>query len=297
MPELPEVENVVRGLREHIIGQTISGAEVFWNRTVQMPEASNDDDNSRGVIKEAAPTYQVDKTARFRNRLRGQSITAVTRRGKHIILHLSEGDSLIVHLRMTGQMLITPVDAPLHKHTRLTWKLDDNRELRFVDQRKFGRVWLTDDPAAFLAKLGPEPLSDEFTPQEMAKLLQRKARIKPLLLNQHVLAGLGNIYVDEALFRAGVHPLRAANSLDAAESDALYHAIRYVLRRGIENGGTTFDGTYLNVIGETGNHQEELRVYKRAGEPCYRCGAAIERIVVGGRGTHFCPQCQREDGE
>ncbi len=268
MPELPEVETVVRDLRQLLLGQAIGGVEVFWERTVATP----------------AP-------AEFAARLAGQRILGADRRGKYIILRLDQ-DSLVVHLRMTGQLLVVPLSKEAgHEHLRVALELSDSR-LLFVDTRKFGRMYLVRDAAQIVGKLGPEPLGSSFTVQALAESLRgRRGAIKPLLLNQQVVAGIGNIYADEALFVAGILPSREAGSLAPAEVESLHAAIRSELARGIRNRGTTLSD-YRDAGGRPGEHQSHLCVYGRAGEPCPRCGTEIARARLGGRSSCFCPHCQ-----
>ena len=270
MPELPEVETVARGLRA-VVGRRFVGVEVLWDRTIAEPSA-----------------------AAFVERLVGRRIEATGRRGKWIVVDLTGGDTLLVHLRMTGRLLIEPSDAPVDRHARVLFTLDGGQRIRFSDQRKFGRMVLTDDPSQVLGDLGPEPLGDDFTAEQFREMMaRRRGRIKPLLLNQRFLAGLGNIYVDEALWRAGIHPLRCADTLQAPEIDRLHTAIQAVLRQALASGGTTLDDTqYVGADGEPGAFAQQLRIYGRAEEPCQRCGTTIERIRVGQRGTRFCPVCQ-----
>lgn len=274
MPELPEVETIARGLHG-IVGQRIEGVEVRWQRTIDSP----------------APSA-------FAQRLRGQRITAVGRRGKWLRLYLENGDHLLIHLRMTGRLILEPADAPLDRYTRVLLTLEGGQRLRFSDQRKFGRMILTDEPDEVLGDLGPEPLEEDFTAEKLAQMLaQRRGRLKPLLLNQRFLVGLGNIYVNEALWRARIHPLRPANTLSAEEVERLHHAIQEVLRQAIAQRGTTLDdGGYVGADQETGDFAPRLAVYGREGETCPRCGSTIVRLVVGQRGTHVCPCCQPEEG-
>lgn len=273
MPELPEVETVIRGLREPLKGQTITGVDVYWDRSIAEPEPPA-----------------------FSRQLTGQTITAVGRRGKWIVIALNEDDTLLVHLRMTGQLLLEQGDAPEGKYTRLSFHLDDGQRLRFSDMRKFGRIILTDNPAEVLGDLGPEPLSDDFTVERFEEMLaQRRGRIKSLLLNQRFLVGLGNIYVNEALWRAGIHPLRKADTLSSSEVRSLHEAIQSVLREAIAGSGTTLDnGNFRQADGSTGEFAGQLEVYGREGEPCPRCGTEIERTKVGQRGTFVCPRCQSD---
>lgn len=271
MPELPEVETIVRSLRPELAGRTILAAAVDWPRTV------------------AASTVEA-----FQQRVAGQRVEAVGRRGKYIVLQLSGSDRLLIHLKMTGHLQVMPADAPPGKHVRAVFYLDDGRQLWFHDPRKFGRLHLTDAPDAVVGDLGPEPLADDFTLAAFTERLRRRhGRLKPLLLNQQFLAGLGNIYADEALFAARLHPERRADALSDDEIAALYHAVRRVLRQGIENQGTTLDdGGYRDARGEAGRNQEHLYVYGRTGQPCDECGAAIQRVVLNSRSAHFCPHCQ-----
>ena len=272
MPELPEVETVARGLRASLIGSTIVGVEVRWARSV-------------------IPPYP----ARFMRRLTGQSVTDVGRRGKWVVIALSGGDALLVHLRMTGRLVLESGAACLDdRHLRVLLFLSGGRRLHFSDQRKFGRMVLTAKPQEVLGGLGPEPLAEDFTPERLVDMLaRRRGRIKPLLLNQRFLAGLGNIYTDEALWRAGIHPLRPANTLTPIEVRRLHRAIQSVTRAAIASGGTTLpDRSYRQADGRSGEFAARLAVYGRVGQPCPRCGTAIERITVGQRGTHLCPYCQ-----
>jgi formamidopyrimidine-DNA glycosylase len=196
---------------------------------------------------------------------------------------------------MSGQLRVEPATMQPDSHARVVFHLVDGRQLIFSDTRKFGRIYLTPDPEQVAGSLGPEPLGEEFTPASfLESLTRRKGALKPLLLNQTFLAGLGNIYTDEALFAAGLHPLRKASSLTPAEAERLYVAIRAVLQCAIGSRGTTLpDARYRDAEGNPGGNQQNLCVYQRCGEPCVRCGTPIERIVVGQRGTHYCPSCQK----
>jgi formamidopyrimidine-DNA glycosylase len=282
MPELPEVETIVRGLRASLVGCSIAGVEVHWERNIVFTERRFDKD------------IAVPDPAAFVQRLKGQTVADVGRRGKWIVIALSSGDTLLVHLRMTGQLLLDSGDDSDDRYTRVLFLLDDGRQLRFSDMRKFGRIVLTANPDDVLGDLGPEPLADDFTAARLGELLaRRRGRIKPLLLDQRFLAGLGNIYASEALWRAFVHPLRRANSLSPAEVRRLHGAIRSVLRAAIAEGGTTLtDAAYQQADGQPGEFARRLAVYGRKGEPCPRCGAEIERIKVGQRSTYLCPRCQ-----
>lgn len=271
MPELPEVETVVRGLRVTLVGRTITGAQVLWARSVVPPDPGT-----------------------FTHRLTGQTVTGVERRGKWLMISLDSGSTLLIHLRMSGRLLIESEACLDSNHLRVAILLDDGRRLSFVDQRKFGRLHLTDDPSEVLGELGPEPLSDEFTTERFERMLEgRRGRIKPLLLNQRFLAGLGNIYTDEALWRARIHPLRQAGTLSSAEVQVLHASIQAVLQAAIASGGTTLqDAAYQQLDGQSGEFAPRLAAYGRSGQPCLRCGRTIERISVAQRGTHFCPRCQ-----
>jgi formamidopyrimidine-DNA glycosylase len=270
MPELPEVENIARGLRPLLVGRTIVEAAVLWRRTVAHPDA---DQFSEEIVR--------------------RRVKSVARRGKYIVLELDSG-WLLVHLKMSGRLRWTTVDEPAGPHSRLLLDLDDGHRLRFDDPRKFGRIYLVYDPARVTAELGPEPLTGDFTLDRLRSLLaRRKGRLKPLLLNQQFLAGIGNIYSDEVLFRARLHPLRRADTLNPDEQARLYEAIRSVLERAIVGHGTTLDDHgYVDAEGESGRYQEEIEVYGRAGKPCRSCGMPIERIVIANRSAHFCAACQ-----
>jgi formamidopyrimidine-DNA glycosylase len=278
MPELPEVETIARKLRPQLVGRIIQNADLRWRRTL------------------AAPSIRI-----FRQRIRGQEIKDVTRRAKYLILRLSQ-DSLLIHLRMSGDLYMKDSTIKPEKHDRLILRLlpasysesepdesgSELSHLVFNDTRKFGRVWLTATPDDVLGKLGPEPLSRAFTPQWLHAALHRKHRqLKPLLLDQNFLAGLGNIYTDEALHVARLHPLAASDSVTTREAEALHEAIRKVLREGIRRNGASIDWVYRG-----GKFQNYFRVYDRTGKPCPVCGTEIQRILAGQRSTHFCPTCQ-----
>jgi formamidopyrimidine-DNA glycosylase len=222
------------------------------------------------------------------NQLPGQRIEAISRRAKYLQFHLSGGDTLFLHLKMSGQLLVEPTSEPVHPHVRTIFDLDNAHQLRFKDTRKFGRVYLVADPAQVTGKLGPEPLDDDFTVDDFKNLFQRRSgRLKPLLLNQHFIAGIGNIYADESCFAAGIDPRRQVDTLSADELERLYHAIRQVLTAGITHKGASFDQVYRG-----GEFQNHFQVYSRTGQPCLTCGAEIQRIVLAGRSTHFCSNCQ-----
>lgn len=276
MPELPEVETYVRELAPLLSGRQVVAAQVLWPRTVALPAAEE-----------------------FSARMAGQRFVNFGRRAKYMLLGLEGGDTLIVHLRMTGHLYLKEADVEPDTHTHVVFDLDDGRRLHYQDSRKFGRMWLTANPDQVLAKLGPEPLGDQFTAAALAARLQgRKASIKALLLDQTLAAGVGNIYADEALFRAGIHPTRAGGSLTLAEVERLVAAVAAVLAEGIAAAGSSLGTSglqnYSRPGGQAGGFQDEHRVFRRTGQPCIVCGAPIERIVLGQRSTHFCPQCQSQ---
>lgn len=275
MPELPEVETTIRDLRPKLRGRTILGARVQWKRTIAAPRA-----------------------AEFVSRIRGSKIRDITRRGKYLIFNLQRGGArtalkqyLLVHLRMTGGFSVESRTAPRDKHMQVILQLDDRRELRFHDTRKFGRMWLVDDPAQVTAKLGPEPLEID-AKSFSGRLSERRGNLKPLLLKQEFLAGVGNIYADESLWYARLHPLHRVETLTDAERRRLHRAIRQVLTRAIALGGTSIDVMYKRVNGASGGFQDSLRAFDRENRPCRRCGTIIQKTIVGQRGTHFCPGCQ-----
>lgn len=272
MPELPEVETIRLSLEEKLTGRTIKGVEVRYPRMVQLQTVA---ELQRNII--------------------GKTIHHLQRRGKYLLMRLSEDLVLAIHLRMTGQLTVQPADHPVADATYFLLRLDNDTELRFRDQRKFGKVFVfaANQLPPALAKMGPEPLADEFTSELLRKRFAgHKLAVKKALLNQEIIAGIGNIYADEALFVAGIHPARPVDSLTAAESERLHQAIRQVLQEGIANRGTT-KRDYLDGEGNPGSYQNMLRVYGRKGLPCPQCGAPVAKMNFGGRGTHFCPLCQK----
>ena len=274
MPELPEVQTVVNDLMDAgLVGSQIKAARVYWHKSV------------------------AEHTPKVFNRLiRGQTIQAIQRRAKFIVFDLDKGWHLLIHLRMTGRIELVPDGRKRRKHEHVILCLDQKREMRFVDTRKFGRLYLVEDTGKLLGKLGPEPLSPSFTARRLSERLQAKKRqLKPLLLDQNFLAGLGNIYVDEALWDAGIHPLRASNTLSADESKRLHRSIRKVLRRGLKNLGTTLgtgQTTFYSVARKRGRNRDELKVFRRDGLPCPRCKTSIDKLTIGQRSTHICAKCQ-----
>ena len=281
MPELPEVETIARSLnnpaqgsfshpeslqsRPGVIGRIISSCTVLWPRTVAETDF---------------PTLQ--------ERICGQTIRQVTRRGKFLVISLNH-DSVLIHLRMSGDIRVEEdCQDTLQKHDRFIVSFEDGSRLVLNDPRKFGRVWLVDDSQRILSKLGPEPFSPDLTPVTFLQMLRpRKRFIKTILMDQTFLAGMGNIYTDEALHLAGIHPLEHSNNIDLADSSRLLEAIREVLSEGIKRNGASIDWVYRG-----GDFQNYFNVYQRTGKPCTTCGEPIERIVTGQRGTHFCPNCQ-----
>jgi formamidopyrimidine-DNA glycosylase len=272
MPELPEVQHAADSLGLQVVGQSISHVlKLDWERMVETPAVAD-----------------------FVALLAGREIRAVWRRAKWIILDLDGGWHLALHLRMSGHMTVEKVASEPGTYVHFALELADRRRIFFHDTRKFGRARLLD--AAGLAALdrahGIEPFAEDFTPATLAALLQRSARqIKPLLLDQALIAGIGNIYADESLWLAQIQPTRVAHSLSTQETNQLHAAIRTALTSGLRNGGSTLRD-YRNAYGETGTNQQHFHAYGRTGEPCGRCGAPIIRIVVGQRGTHYCAECQ-----
>ncbi len=285
MPELPEVETIVRKLTrgEPVerglptypppVGHVITRAWTDW------PRAAYPSGNA------------------FVRELPDHRIEAIGRRGKYIVFTLSASSlstctRLLIHLKMSGRLDVLQEGTPLDRHVHFVFALDNGYEVRFNDARKFGRVYLVSDPSEITGALGPEPLDAPFTLKAFRILMANKSgALKPLLLDQTFIAGIGNIYADEALWRAKLHPLRRAGTLSQGEVAMLYRGIRAALKDGIEHEGAAIDWVYPE-----GNYQDHLRVYGRTGQPCRRCRTAIQRIVVGQRGTHFCPRCQPQRG-
>ena len=277
MPELPEVETIRRSLdRLRLPGRVVTDVAVTWPRSVGGNPAA------------------------FRDALVGRCFTASGRRGKYLLYTLEPAAVLTIHLRMSGRLYLVPRTEPATGYERVTLRLDDDRELRFYDPRKFGRMTIGPEPAPGVARLGPEPLEDGFTPAAFAAELQRRRRmVKPLLLDQGVVAGLGNIYADEALWQARLHPLERSDRVLPQRAAVLHAAVREVLERGLCNHGTSLGNGKVNFVfpgGGSARNQEHLRVFRRTGLPCPRCGSAIERIVVAQRSTHVCPACQVDPG-
>ena len=272
MPELPEVETIRRDLLPIVVGRTITGAWVSPN---------------------APRLVQLLPPDEFCRQIAGRRIEDIDRRGKYLLFRLDGGLHWGVHLRMTGRLLHDVNECPETPYLRATFGLDDGAWLCFVDLRKFGTMWLVDDESLVTSKLGPEPLSDDFTPAYLHALLKRRsAPIKAALLDQSAIAGIGNIYADEALFIAGISPKRAANSLSKPRVARLHAAIREALELALGDRGSSFRD-YLDASGREGGHHLKVKVFRRTGLPCYVCGRPITRIRLGGRSTHFCPKCQR----
>jgi formamidopyrimidine-DNA glycosylase len=268
MPELPEVETIKNEITPYVSGRRISGVELFWERIVKEPSAEE-----------------------FRARVTGQTITAVTRRGKYLFFHLNGGELLVMHMKMTGSLLVNPSDG---QYTRAIIHLDNGTEIHFRDPRKFGVMWLAPDELGVYKKLGPEPLDEGFTIDTLARILdKRTAPVKPVLLNQGLIAGIGNMYADESFFEAKIHPERPAGSLTREETGRLYRAIRKVLRRALASKGASVRN-YIRPDGNPGTAHDEFNVAHGTGKNCPRCGTPIKRIVVRGRGTYYCPHCQPE---
>lgn len=275
MPELPEVQTVVDHLNQaRIVARTITTAKVFWPKTI-------DGMGSR----------------KFCRTIRGKVIQQISRRGKFIVLDLSRDLTLLIHLRMTGRLNLVDPATRRNPHEHVILALDNSDELRFQDTRKFGRMVLTPRPHTILGRLGPEPLANSFTGRRLFTMLQAcRRQLKPLLLDQHFLAGLGNIYVDEALWRAGLHPLRISCSLSVNEAASLHRAIRQVLRKGIDNLGTSLGrgkGNFYSANNRPGRNADQLNVFRRTGKACPRCNASILRLIVAQRSSHICPNCQK----
>ena len=299
MPELPEVETLARDLRATVLGRTITEA---W------------------VSPDAPRLVQEMPVDLFCAALRGQRIKQVSRRGKYLLVGLdpsagsgqapstgsgqASGLWWVLHRRMSGNILHRPAGAPDEPYLRARFTLDDGNELRFIDLRKFGTMWVTEDPQPILAGLGPEPLEPGFTAAVLAaSLAKRSAPVKSVLLDQAVIAGMGNLYADEALHYASIHPRRLASSITADEVSTLRDGIVSALNQGLANLGSSVGHAageqislrdHVNLDGNAGSNQEYLVAYGREGHPCRTCGTAIERLKLSNRSAHFCPQCQPE---
>jgi len=274
MPELPEVQTVVTGLNDILKDKKIISTNVHDDTVIGFPDKND-----------------------FINKSEGKTIKSLSRRGKYIIIHFKDtAERLVVHLRMSGKLLYKKRGENRDKHTHVVFEFNDNTDLRFNNVRKFGRLYLIDkqnvDKAGNLNNLGVEPLSDKFTLELFKKMLQnRRGMIKPLLMNQEFIAGIGNIYADEALYLSKIRPDKKANKLSEKEIESLYHEIRKILKKGIKMGGTSVSD-YVNALGKAGKFQNELNVYKKEGNKCPNCDEEIIKKKVSGRTARFCPNCQ-----
>ncbi len=272
MPELPEVETVRQTLLEYLPGQVITGLRVTLPRIIKFPEV-----------------------AQFADSIVGRGFRTIDRRGKYLLFRLTGNHTLVIHLRMTGQLRYSASDQPVLKHTHVIFSLDSGFQLRFTDMRQFGAMYLAPDEeiahAANMQKLGWEPLEQFPLPGFTELLSRRHTKIKNLLLNQQVIAGVGNIYADESLFMAGIHPETSADTLTPEQAARLHASLIAVLEAGVAMRGTSFSD-YVDGLGRSGSFQHQLAVYGRRDQPCPRCGAPIERIKLAGRSAHFCPHCQ-----
>jgi formamidopyrimidine-DNA glycosylase len=275
MPELPEVETVRRDLEARIIGRRIVSCE---------------------ISADAPRLVQLMTPGEFCRQLAGRAVAGLRRRGKYLIVDLDDARAWVMHRRMSGNILYRRAADPADDYVRARFGLDDGHELRWADLRKFGTMWLVEDATMVMEALGPEPLDAQFTPEVLrARIGKRAAPIKALLLDQGVVAGIGNLYGDEALHYAGIHPLRPASRLTREQYARLHAGIVRALRLGIEARGSSLGTTlrdHVNVDGDPGTNQETVRAYGRGDEPCYTCGTAMRRIKVGGRSSVFCPHCQ-----
>jgi formamidopyrimidine-DNA glycosylase len=269
MPELPEVETIRRDLLPQLVGRGFEGVELSDAKVVHTPSSEE-----------------------FTERIQGQEIKDVRRRGKYLIIPLSGGDTLIIHLKMSGFLHFRALPDESEMRPRAVFRLDNGGELHFYDRRKLGMMWVTDDEDKIVGKLGPEPLDSEFTVEVLGAALGRyNVAAKTLLCDQHVIAGIGNMYADEALFAARIHPLTKGKDLTVNAVKRLHTAIREILASAIVNGGASVD-TYQRPTGELGFAQFFFRVAHRRNESCLDCSSPLQRIVVRGRGTYFCPTCQ-----
>lgn len=272
MPELPEVETIKESLKAKILFKKIKEADILCEKLIKYPEKPD-----------------------FIKNIKDKKIKNLQRKGKFLILKLSHNYNLVVHLGMTGQLLYFNSHQSFDKHTHVLFNFEDSSQLQYNDVRKFGALWLVSDGwlrfVPGLSELGPEPLKKEFSLEYFQKALNKKSIIKYLLLNQKNLAGLGNIYVDEILFRAEIHPRRPSSELSDLEGEKLYYTILEVLGEAIKARGTSVVN-YMDGNSQKGEFQKHLKVYKRLGNPCYNCETPVERIVLAGRGTYFCPECQ-----
>ncbi|MCH8087048.1 MAG: bifunctional DNA-formamidopyrimidine glycosylase/DNA-(apurinic or apyrimidinic site) lyase [Chloroflexi bacterium] len=269
MPELPDVEAMRLTIEPDVVGRTFAGVTLNWPRAVRHPSPGE-----------------------FQEGLVGAEVTGLRRRAKYFLFDLDVDETLIIHLRMTGSLRVTPAVEPLHRYTQTIFHFADGQDLRFVDPRKFGAMWLVGDTESVLGGLGPEPLESSFTSEVLARILaKRVAPVKALLLEQELIAGIGNIYADDILFDAKVHPLRPGKEVSGPKVEAIHGAIQSILARAIETlmAGLPKDAPPTEALG-----MEIFMMPRESGAPCPQCGHGIERIKVRGRGTYFCPQCQPE---
>jgi formamidopyrimidine-DNA glycosylase len=275
MPELPEVETVRRDLESRIIGRKITSCTI-------SPDAPR--------------LVQLITPAEFCRQLTGRTVAGLRRRGKYLIIDLDDERAWVLHRRMSGNVLYRVPSDPPDDYVRAVFVLDDGHELRWTDLRKFGTMWVVEDATMVMESLGPEPLEAEFTPEVLRQRAgKRSAPIKSVILDQTVLAGMGNLYTDEALHYAKIHPLRPANKLKRDDWQRLHAGIIEALRMGIDGRGSSLGSTlrdHINVDGAPGQNQETVRAYGREAQPCYNCGTAMRRIKVGGRSSVYCPKCQ-----
>jgi len=274
MPEMPEVETIRRSLIDKVSGRRIDEVEFLLSRLVKWPSAGE-----------------------FQAVLTSKTIVNLTRRGKYLLFHLDNQQIMVVHLRMTGRLSYVAPGIGMDKFTRIIFKLDNGDRLLYADTRTLGTLYLLTPDELWrisgLANMGPEPLSLEFSLSYITEMLKKRhGNIKAVLLNQKYIGGLGNIYVDESMAIAGIHPERIASSLTNCEIEGLFHAINKVIEDGITHGGTTFRD-YRDGSGQKGSHQQHLVVYGRKAAPCFTCGTPIVWKSIAGRGTHFCPECQK----
>lgn len=271
MPELPEVETIKNALAPIIVGQRFLNAEIIWDKILIKPSSRE-----------------------FQRQLTGQEITHLDRRGKYFLFKFSNKRTMVLHLKMTGILLLKPASKAPDKYTTAIFRLDSGTNLHFIDQRKFGSLWLVKNELEVIGKLGPEPLNGNFTPGMLYQVTSRHSiPIKALLCDQHAIAGIGNMYADEALFEARIHPLKRSKNLSMSEINGLHDAIIAVLQRGIRHNGASVS-SYCLPDGTTGMAHTQFRVAHRLGENCSVCGSLITRIKIRGRGTYFCAKCQPE---
>lgn len=276
MPEMPEVETIKRIIEPQIVGLKIDSVITNHSQVIAYPDMY-----------------------RFEQETNGQTINNMSRRGKYLTIHFDSGDRLILHLRMTGQLLVTPHDYPMENHTHLIMNLSNGTQLRYIDVRRLGRFWLFGkndiDDKSGLEKLGMEPLDNNLTaPYLVAHLSKRKRPIKEMLHDQTVIAGIGNIYSDEILHAAGIYPGKYCSDLSDKEWNSLVVKIREIIRNSIETNRMS-PQEYLEGKGKEYRNMPDLRVYGQKGERCKNCGSIIEKIVIGGRSSCYCPHCQKKD--